>query len=289
MPIAAAIPLITSVGGAALSAFGGSGNQGGQKTNNIQDLTEHGTTHTNQTQTSTGHQTSTSNLSDTQQQQTAGANINVEDPLATLFRYGQFANLNNEIKRAQDKPIFGDAQKAGFLNQLNDMSDLSMKSLSGNLAKHGALNSGAFAQGASDLEMNRYGQMSNFFAQLPFQEEAARAARLNPLLGLGAQMAGHGPVSQFTSGSMSGTRNASQTGEVNTDSTTNLTGDTTTDKQTHGTNQGTTTAQGPGFIKGLFDNIGGGLASGSTFGLGGLFKKWFPGGGSTSLDAGGNG
>ncbi len=278
MPIAAAIPLITTLGGAALSAFGGSKKQGGQNTSGVQDSNTHQDTTTTGNQHTTGHQTSASNLTDTNQQDTSGMNLAVEDPLATLFRYGQMGNIQSEITRAQNKPVYGDAEKAGFLNKLNDLGDASFKSLGSNLAKHGALNSGAFSQGASDLEMQRNGAASSFFAGLPFQEEQARQARLQPLLGLGAALAGHGPISQFTSGTLSGTRNASQTGEQNSDVNVDTNQHTVGDQTNHGTTSGQTTASGPSFGAGLFSNLGGifGDFGASKGGLSGLFKNFLP-------------
>jgi hypothetical protein len=272
-----ALPVLKAVAGpligAGFSALGGSGKQAGQKTNSIQDLTENTRSDTDQTRSGTTTTNSNQQLVDTQDQRTSGSQIGIEDPFASLFRYGLFGNLNKEISRAQTTPVFTDAHKAQFLNQLNDVSNLSMKSLSGNLARHGALNSGAFAQGASDIETNRFGQLANFYAGLPFQEEAARSTRVQPLFGIASSLAGHAPTSTLATGESSGTRNATTTGASTTESNERLTGSTTGSGTRHGTSLNDIIGTGPGFLSGFLSQIGQGLGNGAFGNLGGIFGK----------------
>lgn len=213
-------------------------------------------------QTQTKDSTSTENYSkagtaesqqQTQQQQ-AGATLNVEDPALSGFRSGLTSLFGQEYKKAQ-QPVFGDAQKASYLNSLNDLSAQSMDTLKSHLAGVGALDSGATAQGMSGIEQGRFGQYANFLGQLPFQEEQRRAQVSQNLLGLGLNFAGRGPTQQFTFGNATGAATGkSATSETGTDT-----------KTAHET----TVGSAPGFgaqvgagIGGALGAIGGGVASG---------------------------
>ena len=128
-------------------------------------------------------------------QQSKMTQTQTESPETSKFRNGLFDTITGQIKDAQ-QPIYGDAQKAGYLSNLNDLANSSMKSLQGNLARVGGLGSGRHYSGLSDIAVNRDKSAAGFFSQLPFMEAQAQSARLDPLLQVGAGLAGRSPISQ---------------------------------------------------------------------------------------------
>lgn len=163
-----------------LGAFAGSGNQGGTRTNQ-----------------NTQNQTSFMNT---------GTNTPTEPGYATDFRKQTMGNLNNAISSAQ-APVYGDAQKASYLNSLNDLATSSMNSLKQNLSRSGALTSGRLSQGMTDIDMNRNSQAAGFFSQIPFLNQQAKMAALNPLLSTEAGLAGHAPVGNIQTSTGTGENN----------------------------------------------------------------------------------
>jgi hypothetical protein len=224
--------LIGGIGGAAADAFGSSGKQGQQGYNSqsqaIQD------------------QFQEFNSTDKIDQ----FNEAIEDKNFTKFRNDLTKKVGREIDLAGE-PIYGEAQKAKYISDLNDLAAGSMASLKGNLARTGRLDSGAADIGTSEIEKDRFGKASDFIGQLPFMESAARAERMNPLLGMAAGFAGRAPLSQRVTGSNTRSGTSKTTGTTNQ------------------TSNGMQTQFGPGFGKAFAGNLGefGGLA------LGQMFKK----------------
>lgn len=237
----ALLPIIGKVAapllGSLFGAIGGSGKQSGSEA----------TQNTTQNSTTTAHSDQSATSNATQQQG--------EDPLTALFRVGLLGNIGGEIDNAK-QPIFGDAAKASFVNNLNDLSDHSFQSLTGNLARRGVTNSGALTQGAGDIEQSRFGNLASFYSQLPFQEAQARSARVNPLLNTAAGLLGQGPRSLVSSGEQTGTTN------------------TTTDTKGTSTGTATKTDTGPSFLSGLFGNLSGAIGDNSAGISGWLNNLW---------------
>jgi hypothetical protein len=216
-------PLLSGGIGALGGAIGGSGKQGSQNSNFNQN--------------STTNSSGTNNVDQ--------FNEAIEDPQFSQFRNSLLPMFQQEFKKSQ-RPVYGDAQKANFLTELNDLAGASMESLKATLGGNGVLNSGRFNQAATDIELGRAGKAADFFSQIPFLEEERRTQNASSLLGLGMNFAGRAPISQKTTG----TNSFNQTGKT--------TGD--------GTQM--TEQQGPGFWKGLASNLGGlgGYAFGQGFG-----------------------
>ena len=149
-------------------------------------------------------QTSTSNQSGTQSQTTDMLRAALEPEYFDKLRQTMAIPLMSEISRAMTKPIYGDADKAKFMGDLNSLTADAMKTLRGTMAGMGALDSGRATSAATDLMKQRVAQTAGFFRDLPFKEEEARAARLNPLLQMGLAWTGKPPVSEKTTGTVNG-------------------------------------------------------------------------------------
>lgn len=176
------------LGGSLLSGFGRSGKQG-------------------ETQEALNRQTQES----TRENQTySGERTPVEQDYFSQFRKGLVPLFEQEVKRAQE-PIYGDAQKASLVSSLNDAAQKAVASLSARLARSGGLDSGRWSAGVGDIESERLGKLTDFFANLPLMEEQARRSGVGGLLGQGIQWAGAAPVGERTSGSGSGERSGTST------------------------------------------------------------------------------
>jgi hypothetical protein len=169
-------------GGAALGALGSSGKQGGLKTTQLS--------------------TSTQNINQ--------FNEAVEPDYFSNFRQGLIPMFMQQLQKAMGEPVYGDAQKASYLQDLNSSYAGNEAALKSSMARSGRLDSGTFDSALGDLGMSMAGQKSQFFSDLPFKEREAQFARTLPLLQLGAGWSGNAPVSQritgtnVTTGNMSG-------------------------------------------------------------------------------------
>jgi len=232
-----ALPLL-GVGGSALGALGGSGNQGGSTSNQQQDSTQDSYNEFNQSGTN--------------------ESLPIEDPRSYAFRGDLYKRFGNAWGQA-GKPVFGEGEKASYLNDLNDLAKTAMGSLQGKLSGQGALDSGALNAGVQDIEMGKFGQYADFLSKLPAMNRQYADNQRNTLMGLGNTLAGIAPVGQR------GTFNQSGTSKGNT--------------KTSSTMTGSTQQQGPGFWKGFAGNLGslGGMAFGNLMANGG-----FGGGGNNS-------
>lgn len=169
----AAIPVATALGGSVLSGIGGSGKQGEERAS----------------------RSGTSNASSTATRSDRGESIRelFELPELKPFRNKLLEVFGGELDRAQE-PVFGEAQTAGFLNTLNDVSKSASDRIIQSLARRGALRSGSGDRALRDVELNRASQAGEFFSELPFKERQARQDSVNPLLDLGFNFAGRGPT-----------------------------------------------------------------------------------------------
>lgn len=125
-----------------------------------------------------------------------------ENPMLAAAREALVPLLSSEFNKAQ-KPVFGQAQQAGFMQSLNELAQTAMQRMTQGVAGSGGLRSGRFAGGTADIEKQRFGDASKFFANLPFQEEQTRSGRVNNLLGLATQWLGSGPINETISGNAS--------------------------------------------------------------------------------------
>ncbi len=188
-----------------------------------------------------------------------------ENPLFGQAREALLPLFASELNKAQ-KPIYGQAQQAGFMQQLNELASSAMQRMTQGVAGSGGMRGGRFAGGTADIEKARFGEASKFFQGLPAQEEAARSGRVNNLMGLATKWLGMGPVDETV------------TGEANSNTKTNETSTSTgsqTGTQTQDDGQGGWRGMlrnGLGFGGGVLGDVLGG--NGSRWGIGGR-----PGGG----------
>lgn len=198
---------------------------------------------------------STSTQKTNQQQSQSGQYANQQTPVQLPWAAALQQSLvgpYQQLLAGAEAPVYGQAQKADYLSNLNDLANNATKHLASTLAGRGALDSGALATGQSGIEQQRLGQASSFFQNLPFQEAQAHQQRLAAALGLGGQLSLLAPVGQDTSGTSS------------------------SEGQSSGT---TTTTQSPGLGSMLGGLLGAGLSA-FTGGLGGsLGSSLFGGGG----------
>lgn len=175
------IPLALGLGGAALGA--------NQKTGG----------------TNTTSQTNTTGLSTT---------MPIEPGYFSDFRKSLVGPYQSYLNNAQ-KPVYGQAQNAQFLNQSNNLTNSSMNNLASTLAtRTGSLNSGAFSKGASDILMNRQSNVSNYNMMTPLLNQQAVMQNMTAALGLGTGWAGKAPLGSTTTDS----RQTNFTGTSNTTS-----------------------------------------------------------------------
>lgn len=174
MPIGAAVPFIGPALGILGGAFSKSGKQGS----------------VSGTQRQTGLET----VSETGQIRDVSDLTRREEELGILgpFREQLIGAFGEELEAAR-QPVFGEAQQAQFLSQLNELTSSSMDEILSQFARRGATGPqlGAALQ---DVQLGRAAQAGQFFAQLPFQEAQARFARTTPLLQSGLGFVGRGPT-----------------------------------------------------------------------------------------------
>ena len=190
MPVAAAIPAALSLGGAAASAFGGSG-KGGPTS---QDKKTSSST-SNSTSSNSGSSTSTPNL----------------NPLMSGFQSSLVPALSGMFANAQ-KPMYGDAQVAGVANQADAATKAGSDALTSRLARTGSLNSGAAASGQTSLAQTNLGNVTNFESQVPFLNAQNTQNQTNNVMGLAEGLTGKALSSNTTTGTSTGIQTGSNTG-----------------------------------------------------------------------------
>lgn len=179
------------------------------------DTSQTGTSSQTANQQTQSNQNITGNTSG---QQTVTPN---EDPLFTMFRQSVLPAIASQYADAQ-KDVYGDAQKAGAVNDANNIYNAQEQNLANSAARRGVLNSGAYSSGANALAQGRASGITSFFNQIPFLNSQAKFGRTQDLLGLATNFLGKSPLGQTTTSNQSSNQNA--TG--NTSSTGNTTGTT---------------------------------------------------------------
>ena len=140
------IPGVGPIASAALGAIGSSGSQGKQNFNSTQNSTE-----------------KSSNTSNVDMFDEA-----IESPEFSQFRSSLLPFMQQQLKKA-NQPVYGDAQKAQYLNDLNDLASASMQSLRSSLGATGGLSSGAMAEGMGGIERERFGQAATIIRSRDWQ------------------------------------------------------------------------------------------------------------------------
>lgn len=190
MPVAAAIPAALSLGGAAASAFGGSG-KGGPTSQDKKATTG-----------------SSSSTSSTNQTGTSTPNLN---PLMSGFQSSLVPALAGMFATAQ-KPVYGDAQIAQVANQSNNAAKGASDAATDRLARSGSLNSGVNASVQSDIGQKNLSNITNFESQVPFLNQQNEANQTQNVMGLAEGLTGKALSSNTTSATGSGTQSGSNTG-----------------------------------------------------------------------------
>lgn len=111
-------------------------------------------------------------------------------------------------------PVYGQAQQAGFISNLNDLANSATQHLNSQLASRGQLLSGVAEQGQQGIEQQRLGAATNFYENLPFMERQANLQNLAGALTTGMNISSAMPRGQSSSGtgteSGSGTQTTTQ-------------------------------------------------------------------------------
>lgn len=240
------VPAIVGGVSAAASAFGQSGKQGGAKQTQQQ----------NQTQAQISKDDTSFQQGSTTTAGKTGFRRPEEDEDFSQFRTSLLPFFQNQLQRVNE-PVFGEAQKAGFLSQLNELGASSAENLKQGLARSGASDSGRMSQGLTDIELGRNAQASQFFSQLPFMEQQAKQQRFGNLMGLATNFAGRAPIGEAYGESGTTQQEAAGEGHDYRD----------TQGTTTGTGTATSEQEGGSFLKNFLKNIGGigGFAAGGMF------------------------
>ena len=173
-------------------------------------------------------------------QQGLNANLPVQLPWVAQMQQQNAIQAQNQYAQAQ-QPVYGDAQKAQFLQNQNQQEQQGQKALASQLASHGIQDSGATAAGLTSLEGGRQANIANYEAQVPLANRQARQAQESQALGLEMGAAAAPPTGNISTSSSTGS--TSQQGDQ-------------------------TTTQTPG-LAGLLTTLGGAAISGLTGGMGG--------------------
>lgn len=249
------IPMLGQGLGAILGAKGNSGKQGQQNNTSTNTQTQHETTSNQFQQGQQGQQ----------QQNAMGYSAPVEDPYTQMFRNKLMGNYQDTLQNA-NTPVYGDAQKAGFLSDLNGLAQGSIHSLKSQLGASGGLDSGALNLGLGDIGRQRDSQAAGFFSQIPFLNDQAKFQKTATLMGLGNQLASLAPHGTFNLGNTSGASSSQAQGS--SEGQRDVNGQSISNSQS--------TQFGPSFGSGLLQSLGNMAAGGS---MNSLFGKLFGGGG----------
>lgn len=98
-----------------------------------------------------------------------------------------------------NQPLYGQAQQAQFLNNLNSLANSSINSLQGQMARMGGGNSGALEQGANAIGLNKMSQFGNYLANVPLMNRQAQLQSAQTYGGLGNSLMSVAPRTQFSS------------------------------------------------------------------------------------------
>lgn len=129
---------------------------------------------------------------------TATSVVPTEPGYFSDFRQSLVSPYQQYLQHAQ-QPVYGDAQRASFLNKQNQTLNDSTQNLASQMASRGgSLNSGAFASGANNLQMARQSNVANYDMSVPALNQSAYMDNMTKALGLGTQWAGRAPVGSNT-------------------------------------------------------------------------------------------
>lgn len=155
---------------------------------------------------------SSQNTQTQQQQQQSGTNSSSTTPnlpawLQQAFQGNVQQGQNLEAKAQQ--PVFGDAQTASYLQSLNGLANASTQSLASTLASKGVEDSGALAQGATDIQTQKVGNESGFLSQVPFLNTQAMLSNEEGAMGAMGAAASRVPYGSTSTGSTASNMNGS--------------------------------------------------------------------------------
>jgi hypothetical protein len=156
--------------------------------------------------------TTTTQQSTNQSQNGQGLSVPVQLPWVAALQKSLGGSASSLVQQA-GMPVFGTAQKASFLNDLNSSTTAGQNALASQLASHGALDSGAFAAGLSSLQQNRQGQIANYDTQTPILNQQAVLSNLGKALSTAGAVSSLAPTGSATSSSSTsqGTSDSTQT------------------------------------------------------------------------------
>lgn len=157
-------------------------------------------------------QTTSSNQSTNQLGNSASIPVQ-QDWVANLQK--MLGGSSQSLVQQAGMPVFGTAQKASFLNDLNEGTDASGQRIASQLASRGALDSGAFGANLTNLQMGRQVQISNYNTQVPILDQQARQANLAKALTTSGAISSLAPTGQLSSSSSEGTSSGSSTQTTN--------------------------------------------------------------------------
>jgi len=121
---------------------------------------------------------------------------NIEPEYFSNFRKSLIGPYGSMLAKA-GQPMYGDAERAGFMNTLNRGSNNAEKNLAGKLASRtGSVNSGAYGAGLTDIFMNRLGKEADYEAQIPMLNKEAYFKNMGSVLNMGMDWAGRAPIDQ---------------------------------------------------------------------------------------------
>lgn len=168
---------------------------------------------------------SSQNTQTQQQNQQSGTSSNSTTPNLPPWLQQAFqgnVQQGQNLEAAAQQPVFGQAQTASYLQNLNQLANNSTQSLASNLASKGIEDSGALSQGATDIQTGKVANESGFLSQLPFQNTQAMLANEEGAMGAAGAAASRVPIGSTSTGVTSG--QSSSTGSSDTQSNPGLAG-----------------------------------------------------------------
>ena len=155
---------------------------------------------------------STQNTQQSNQSQQSGGSSQTNTPnlppwLQSAFQ--GFVGQGQNLSATAAQPVYGQAQNAAFLQGQNQAANQATSNLASTLASKGVTNSGAMAQGATDIQANRLSNVSGFESQLPFLNQQATLQNEEGALNTGLNAAKAVPYGSTQTGTSSGQQQGS--------------------------------------------------------------------------------
>ena len=120
-----------------------------------------------------------------------------------------FVGQGQNLSATAAQPVYGQAQNAAFLQGQNQAANQATSNLASTLASKGITNSGAMAQGATDIQANKLSNVSGFESQLPFLNQQATLQNEEGALNTGLNAAKAVPYGSTQTGTSSGQQQGS--------------------------------------------------------------------------------